>query len=153
MSAADSYSVADFEAIYRAHRDWVVGLAYRFCGDRDEALDVMQEAFLYLWKKLPLRVKATTLLYPVVKHLALDRRRRKRAESLPGELEGARGIPDDMRGLLAPLSEEHREIVMLRFAQGLDLAEIADALGIPLGTVKSRLHYALGELRKKLGDD
>ncbi len=153
MSADDSHTGADFEAIYRAHRDWAVGLAYRFCGDRDEALDVMQEAFAYLWKRLPLRVKATTLLYPVVKHLALDRRRRRRAQALPAEIEGARGIPDDMRDLLAPLSEDHREVVLLRFAQGLDLAEIAEVLGVPLGTVKSRLHYALAELRKKLGGD
>jgi len=48
---------------------------------------------------------------------------------------------------LKRLSEEHREVLLLRFMDGLDLAEIARAMDIPLGTVKSRLHNALGTLR------
>jgi RNA polymerase sigma-70 factor (ECF subfamily) len=50
--------------------------------------------------------------------------------------------------VLAALSEEHREVLLLRFVDGLNLGEIASALEIPLGTVKSRLHNALTTLRK-----
>jgi RNA polymerase sigma-70 factor, ECF subfamily len=50
--------------------------------------------------------------------------------------------------VLACLSDAHREAVMLRFVDGLSLAEIAEATGVPLGTVKSRLHHALRSLRE-----
>ena len=67
---------AAFEVLYRRHRDWVVSLAYRFTGNRDDALDVMQETFIYLLGKFPglaLTAKLTTFLYPVVKHIARSR--------------------------------------------------------------------------------
>ena len=53
----------------------------------------------------------------------------------------------ELMTVLAGLSEEQREVLLLRFADGLSLAEIAEAMKIPLGTVKSRLHNALGSLR------
>ncbi len=49
------------------------------------------------------------------------------------------------------LSVRHREVLLLRFVDGMQLNEIAEALEIPPGTVKSRLHFAVRELRKKLG--
>ena len=58
-----------FETLYRRHRDWVVALALRFGGDRDEALDVLQETFAYLVRRvsgLELQHRLTTFLYPVV---------------------------------------------------------------------------------------
>ena len=69
-----------FEALYHRYRDWVHRLAWRFTGNQQDALDVLQETFLYLLKKLPdLRLTAsmTTFLYPVVKHLSLNLRRRR----------------------------------------------------------------------------
>src|SRR5437764_797330 len=78
-----------FAALYFRYRDWVAGLAYRFCGNHDDALDVVQETFAYLLRKLPgLRLSAsmTSFLYPAVKHLALATRR-KRLRSVGGELE------------------------------------------------------------------
>ena len=68
-----------------------------------------------------------------------------RVEGTPAPVESS--SPDDLRQILKRLSEEHREVLLLRFVDGLDLAEIARAMDIPLGTVKSRLHNALETLR------
>jgi RNA polymerase sigma-70 factor, ECF subfamily len=53
IAAANAGEVGAFESLYRRHRDWVAGLACRFTGDRDAALDVMQETFVYLLGKFP----------------------------------------------------------------------------------------------------
>ena len=159
VAAANRGDRQAFEALYRRHRDWVVSLAYRFCGNRDDALDVLQETFLYVFKKLPrleLRSRFTTFLYPAVKHLALGRRRLARRQAPLPEGEdpaGTEHLPDDVRGLLIGVGALQREILMLRFADGLELNEIAGVLGVPLGTVKSRLHNALNMLRKKLREE
>jgi len=145
-----------FEALYRRYRDWVHRLAWRFTGNPQDALDVVQETFLYLLKKLPgLRLTAsmTTFLYPVVKHLSLNLRRRRGTGPDEGIL---LTIPDptgpqtpraEFAAALAGLSPEQREVVLLRFVDDLGLDEIAAALSIPTGTVKSRLHRALETLR------
>ena len=59
--------------------------------------------------------------------------------------------PDEIEAMLRGLPEGEREVVLLRFADGMDLREIAGALEIPLGTVKSRLHSALDRLRSRRG--
>ena len=81
IAACQSRDSEAFEVLYRRHRDWVVALAFRFSGHREDALDVLQDTFAYLLRKLPgleLHSRLQTLLYPVVKHLAIDRRRRAR---------------------------------------------------------------------------
>ncbi len=146
-----------FEALYRRYRDWVHRLAWRFTGNPQDALDVLQEAFLYLLQKLPgfhLTASMTTFLYPVVKHLSLNLRRRR----CPGADEEillalpAPAVPPTPRAELAAglaaLSEEQREVVLLRFVDDMSLDEIAAALDVPTGTVKSRLHRALEALRR-----
>jgi RNA polymerase sigma-70 factor (ECF subfamily) len=144
-----------FEALYRRHRDWVVSLAFRFCGNREDALDVLQETFLYVFRKLPrleLTSRFTTFLYPAVKHLALGRKRAlRRLAPLPEEEPaGTAHLAPDVRELIAGATPLQQEVLLLRFADGLDLAEIAEALRVPLGTVKSRLHNAIEALRKKV---
>jgi len=144
---------AGLAAAYREHRDWVVALAYRMTGDRDDALDVLQDVFLWLFGRVPVELTGTlrSFLYPAIKHRCIDRaRRRRKVVPLRGDLELAwdGGLEDgDFRRLLARLPEEQREVVTLRFALDFQLDEIAAALAIPLGTVKSRLHYALVALR------
>ena len=141
----------DFESLYRRYRDWVAGLAMRFCRNHDDAMDVLQETFLYLHKKLPelkLRAQMKTFLYPAVKHLSL-RRREKRLASLDFEPTARPASDDDIEGMIGDLPNEQREVVLMRFADGLALQEIADALEVPLGTVKSRLHTALNVLRER----
>lgn len=142
-----------FEALFGRHRAWVVALAWRFTRDREEAEDVLQETFAYLHRKIPaleLTSGFKTFLYPVVKHLALARAEKRRRERPLAALPDIReaGTPGErLEDLLGGLSEVQQEVVLLRFADGLELQEIADALQVPLGTVKSRLHSALEILR------
>jgi RNA polymerase sigma-70 factor, ECF subfamily len=159
IAAINGGDLAAFEALYRRHRDWVVRLAFRFTGDRDLALDVLQETFLYLLKKFPgftLTARMQTFMYPAVRNLSIAARRKaQRLQSdesdlagLEAPLGGGCGEPaDELGAVLGLLSARHREVLLLRFVDGLDLAEIAGALAIPLGTVKSRLHHALATLR------
>jgi RNA polymerase sigma-70 factor (ECF subfamily) len=161
VAAANAGDASAFEGIYFRYRDWVVNLAHRFCGDRDLALDVLQEVFIYLLKKFPgfeLRCEMRSFLYPVVKHVALNARAKagrymagEEGETLFEALEAPRlevTGEEELRAALARLPEQQRETVVLRFMEGMDLAEIATALEVPLGTVKSRLHHALEALRK-----
>ena len=152
-----------FDALYFRHRDWVTALAFRFTGDHALALDVLQETFLYFARKFPgftLTSQLRTFLYPAVRNLALTARRKaERLQSdgteldalespAPAPVEDAQAARDRLAAALAGLSDEHREVLLLRFVEGLSLGEIADAMGIPLGTVKSRLHHALNLLRR-----
>jgi RNA polymerase sigma-70 factor (ECF subfamily) len=64
----------DFDALYHRYRDWVAALAMRFTRNHDDAMDVVQETFTYLFRKLPelkLRAQMKSFLYPAVKHVAL----------------------------------------------------------------------------------
>ena len=150
-----------FEALYRRHRDWVVNLAHRFTGDRDLALDVMQEAFLYLLRKFPgfrLTANLKTFLYPAVRNLSIAARRKsERYQATAAELaiiestpaaDQARSDGHELAAVLGSLSDEQREVLRLRFVDELSLNEIAGAMNIPLGTVKSRLHHGLETLRR-----
>jgi RNA polymerase sigma-70 factor (ECF subfamily) len=163
---ANSGDESGFERLYLRHRDWVVRLAWSFARNREDALDVMQDAFAYLFGKFPgfkLRAKMTTFLFPVVRNLALERAR-KRGRTVPmvsagGSEPEAPPLPDHVGATerqarvadaLLELNEGEREVVRLRFTDAMKLGEIASALGVPLGTVKSRLHSALARLRKTL---
>jgi RNA polymerase sigma-70 factor (ECF subfamily) len=151
-----------FESLYRRYRDWVVALAYRYTGDRDEALDVLQETFVYLFGKFPgftLTAQLTTLLFPVVRNLCIDRLRKRRpsididelADMLPAPQLGSSHA--DLYRMLRTLPVAQRDVLVLRFVDDLSLQQIAEALGVPVGTVKSRLHNALEAMRKKAGDE
>jgi RNA polymerase sigma-70 factor (ECF subfamily) len=163
VAAANRGDAAAMEALYERHRDWVYSLARRVTGNRDDAADVLQEVFAYVFSKFPgfeLTCRMRTFLYPAVRNTAVrirDRRRRTRDIEEAAE-PAARANRDPCAGeggavadLVIRLPEEQREIVLLRFAEDLALEEIAATLEIPLGTVKSRLHRALSELRRKLG--
>ncbi len=157
VSSINAGSEEAFEVLYFRYRDQVYRWAWRITGDRDDALDVVQETFAYLLNKVPhlkLTARMTTFLYPVVKHNAIrvrQRRRREQAMESPpesGALDAALGGHDDLRDVLRKLPSETREVLLLRFVDDMTLAEIADAQGIPLGTVKSRLHHAITLLRE-----
>ncbi|MFH1719777.1 MAG: sigma-70 family RNA polymerase sigma factor, partial [Planctomycetota bacterium] len=157
-----------FEALYRRYRDWVYRLAWRFTGNREDALDVLQETFAYLLGKFPgfeLTAAMTTFLYPVVRHLSVAARNKtcrftSDAEVLSSGLlteseltapaseepGGARSRAE-LAAVLAVLPDDQREVVLMRFVDSMSLHEIAVALDIPLGTVKSRLHNAMNMLR------
>ncbi len=151
-----------FEPLYLRHRDFAYRIACRFAPDRDEALDVLQEAFAYFLSRFPgftLRSRLTTFLYPVVKNIALAKRRKQRRMRL-GDVPDRPdhpAVPRPTDGELGPLAEAvaslpdgQREVLLMRVVDGMSLAEVSAALDIPAGTVKSRLHNALQTLR---GDD
>jgi RNA polymerase sigma-70 factor (ECF subfamily) len=170
ISAINAGDGSAFEVLYYRYRQWVARLAFRFTCDEAAAQDVVQETFLYVLRKFPgLRLTAAfkTFLYPAVRNLSIAARTKAARYQGSGhdtKAEDERGTDDalladipgpgpgptasgELEELLGPLSEEQREVVMLRFVDGLDLKEIATAMNIPVGTVKSRLHHALATLR------
>ena len=158
-------AVQAFETLYRRHRDYVTRVALRFGADREAAVDVLQETFLYLLKKFPpageglvLTARLRSLLYPVAKNLTLSSlRQRARLDDAeefdpdrlpaPAAADPAHRDPTLLSAAVACLSPERREVLLLRFVDDMSLQDIADTLSIPLGTVKSRLHLAVKELR------
>ena len=158
VAAINAGDAGAFDALYYRYRDWVASLARRFTGDADDALDVLQETFVYVARKVPhlaLTAKMTTFLYPVVRNLSLTHRRKPALaseESLAALEAPLQSEPSadqaDLATALARLPEGQRETLLLRFVDGFSLAEIAQALDVPLGTVKSRLHNSLTALRK-----
>jgi RNA polymerase sigma-70 factor (ECF subfamily) len=160
IATINAGDAAAFEVLYFRYRDWIVSLACRLTGSEDLALDVMQETFLYLLRKFPgfrLTANLKTFLYPAIKNLSIAARRKAgRYQSTEAEQQfleqtpAASAVPHQATNLaaaLANLSEDHREVLLLRHVDGLTLAEIAEAVNIPLGTVKSRMHNALESLR------
>jgi RNA polymerase sigma-70 factor (ECF subfamily) len=146
------------------------GLALRMLGDRESAEEVVQEAFLALWRHAARfdvqRGTVRTWLLSIVHRRAIDRLRgRAPVGELPAEL-GADPAPESDVGAqvlrrlereqileaLAQLPAEQREAVELAYFAGLTHVQIAAALGVPLGTVKSRLRLALGRLRALLDE-
>jgi RNA polymerase sigma-70 factor (ECF subfamily) len=146
-----------FQALYDRYRDWVFNLALRVTRDHALAGDVMQETFLYLLRKFPrftLTAQLKTFLYPVVRHtaLAMQRSAKRAAGEGPAQDSAPKASSDEARlaalgDALNQLEPGQREVLILRFVDELSLQEIALAMEIPLGTVKSRLHHALKLLR------
>lgn len=165
IDAVNQGDAQAFEALYHRHRDYTLRLAMRFTGERNLALDAVQDSFIYFYKKFPgftLTAKLTTFLYPVVKHNALTlKKKAQRAqgdtseEALKAQPTPASGSDpaqadstDDLHTLLSSLPEAQREVLVMRFVDGLSVEEIAQALNIPIGTVKTRTHHAIKKLRE-----
>ena len=158
--AGDRRAFAD---LVRRHQDRVFGFLLRMLGSRDEALDLVQDAFLKAWNALPdwrPEARFSTWLFQIARNSALDvLRRRQRVEFIPLESAAAgeeqadrapspeRQFADRQRiGLLqsalAALPADQREILLLRELEDMSYAELALTLGINEGTVKSRLARA-----------
>jgi len=137
-----------FERLYYRYRDWVYRLAWRITGNRADALDVMQETFIYLLGKFPgfeLTSSVTTFLYPAVRHISITisskKNRIKSEEDMPNEpqqpaSQEAELSRSELSAVLAILPDEQREVLLMRFVDDMSLQEIAAALNIPIGTVK-----------------
>ena len=149
-----------FEVLYYRYRDWVYNLAWRFTGNRDDALDVLQETFTYLLNKFPdfkLTAAMTTFFYPVVKHISLNIKKKNLKfssendisdEIIESNANSQDFIPNDLAEVLAILPDELKEILLMKYIDEMSQEEISQALDMPLGTVKSRLHRALQILRE-----
>jgi RNA polymerase sigma-70 factor (ECF subfamily) len=165
-----------FEPLVEKYKRKVFRLAYQVLRDQEEALDVAQEAFVKAFRALPAFKGDSafyTWLFRITMNVALDRKRQRasRAKSLgtddvpPEEWERTATStdpnPEDVatsverreriRKGLDSLSEHHRTIIILSDIEGLQYREIAEVLGIPMGTVMSRLHHARKRLRDVLG--
>lgn len=154
IAAVNHGDTAAFDALYYRYRDWVAHMAFRFTGDRHLALDVLQETFLYFSRKFPgfrLTARLTTFLYPAVRNFSIAARRKKERyvpiDTTDEAIVETRQM-DETAHLVAALPEEQGEVLLLRFVDGMSMEEIAQAMRIPLGTVKSRLHYAIKALRE-----
>jgi RNA polymerase sigma-70 factor, ECF subfamily len=157
MNAGDESAFAE---VYHRHREWAYRMACRITGCQHMAQDVLQETFRYFLGKFPgfeLRCELRTFLYPAIRNLSL--RALKSAQRFVGGETGESAIGQlaapaedasgngDLHHIIAKLSTDHREILLLRFVDGMTLPEISTLTGIPLGTAKSRLHHALAALR------
>jgi len=134
--------------------------------DYDSAADAVQEALVRCWRDLPrLREpdRFDAWLHRVLLHAITDeargRRRRARARlallSIPADADGSSALADrdQIARVFGRLSLEHRTVVVLHHYLGMTADEAAAAIGIPVGTVKSRLHYAVEALRAALDAD
>ena len=161
----------------RTHHERTFRLAYAITYNEADARDVCQEAWLTVWKQLATfrgESRFTTWLHPIVTRRALDHLRKRRrwfdrflpidsgeenAVSAPEpssddnareQMEGGENVAR-VRAALASLPPKHRAVLALRELEGQSYEEIAQAVGIPVGTVMSRLHHARRLLAEKLG--
>ena len=157
-----------FGALVEQYRDNVYRLAYRMCGNAYDADEAAQEAFVAAWRALPNfrgDAKFSTWLYRLTTNAAIDVMRREKRHQTVGDGEMV-DLADDadspqetverteqqeaVQKALATLSEEYREVLLLRYMEELDYAEIAEVLQLPSGTVKSRINRAKAALKTAL---
>ncbi|MET9962896.1 sigma-70 family RNA polymerase sigma factor [Streptomyces sp. NPDC006326] len=150
-------------SVYEEHGHALLAYATRLTGDRAAAEDVVQETLIRAWRHSEVLVNGKGSvrgwLLTVARNIITDRYRAKAAR--PAEVSGTAAAPpveadhadavvDTMTvmGALDRLSPEHRDVLKELYYRQLSVAEAADSLGIPAGTVKSRSHYALKALRE-----
>lgn len=159
------HSRAEFETLYREHHRRVYAIALRFTRDPDRAEEIVQDAFVRVWRSLPSfngNSRLSTWLHSVAVNAALDgvRARARREARLDREVdldryaaEVERAMPGadlDLERAVAALPDGAREIVILHYIEGYACAEIAERLGIAEGTVKSQLHRARRLLKETM---
>lgn len=157
-----------FGALVEQYRDNVYRLAYRMCGNEYDADEAAQEAFVAAWRALPNfrgDAKFSTWLYRLTTNAAIDVMRREKRHQTAGdgemmEVADNTDSPQEtverteqqetVQKALATLSDEYREVLLLRYMEELDYAEIAEVLKLPSGTVKSRINRAKAALKTAL---
>ena len=153
--------------LYSHYAKALHGYVDQFCPDRASADDIVQETFIRAWRHLP-QLSADDRpirpwLFRVARNLLIDADRAARArpvtvEEQPDEEAGTDPGLDQVldrelvSAALQQLSPAHQAVLVQTFYQGGTLATVANELGIPHGTARSRLHYALHALRQQLGD-
>lgn len=157
-----------FAAAYREHRDRLVAIAHRRLGDREHAEDAVQETFVRAWRACesfrssddgpPLAAWLSVIL----RNVLVDMVRARAARPQPAWDADPADTPDtaspidsavlrmDLIEALNSVSEEHRGIVLRTVVHDRSYADVAAELGVPIGTVKSRVFYALRGMRGAL---
>lgn len=152
-----------FRILVEKYKDLLLGTAYLMLKDRQSADEVVQETVIKMWENLPSLRNSSSLKPWLMRILVNEANRQFRKKSIPTvSLEYVSEIPDDdydidelliqeenhqmLREALSSLSPEQREVIVLRYFSDLTVPEIAAAISIPEGTVKSRLSRALDKL-------
>ena len=150
-----------FETLYRRYARSVFGLALRRLGDRGRAEDAVQETFVSIWRAAktyrPERGPGAPWLYAVARNAIVDRSRARNEPAIEApDAASAESGPDEhaeqswtqwrVHRALEELPEREREVISLAYWRGLSQSEVADTLGIPLGTVKTRTRSGLQRL-------
>ncbi|MBS4201645.1 RNA polymerase sigma factor SigW [Bacillus sp. FJAT-49732] len=167
-----------FGEIVELFKDKVFQLCYRMLGNRHEAEDIAQEAFVRAYVNIHSfnqGRKFSTWLYRIATNLCIDRIRKKKPDYfLDAELAGTEGLtmysqiaaegksPDSevetmelqeiVQQEILRLPDKYRVVIVLRYIDDLSLNEISEVLEMPLGTVKTRIHRAREALRKQLNN-
>jgi RNA polymerase sigma-70 factor, ECF subfamily len=156
---------AAIRQLYSSHARALHGYVERFCPDRTSADDIVQETFIRAWRHLPQLTADERPIRPwlfrVARNLLIDANRAAQARPLtvPGpSAEDAWTQPgldqvldrELVSTALQHLSPAHQSVLVERFYRGATLVMVARQLGIPHGTARSRLHYALLALRQQL---
>ncbi|MBV9796037.1 MAG: sigma-70 family RNA polymerase sigma factor [Actinobacteria bacterium] len=158
---------AALRELYARHAQALHGYVDRFSPGLASTDDIVQETFIRAWRHLPQLATDERLVRPwlfrVARNLLIDADRR--ARSRPVTIAAGAGLDlsqDDVSGqiidrqllaaALAELSPAHRVVLVETFYRGGTMAAVARRLGIPAGTARSRLHYALDALRQQLPD-
>lgn len=173
--------VRAFEVLLQRHRKPVYNFLLRSVGEPAQAEDLLQETFLRIIKgsaTYEQQAKFTTWLYTIARNLCVDasrRRKHRRAQSLDAPLDREEGgatlldvtvdrkavvdravigkqLGERIEQAVGALVEEQREVFVMREVLNLPFKEIADIVGCPENTVKSRMRYALEKLREALDE-
>lgn len=157
-------------AVYDRYGRLVYTVALRITGDRQTAEEVVQDVFQNVWQAAgtfqPGMAAFSSWLLGITRHRAIDATRSKRERSrsreqeltfdmpvttsAPDDVVGMRLLRDDIRTALDELPNNQRQAIELAYYGGLTRAEIAERLGEPIGTIKTRLRLGLGKLRDLL---
>lgn len=158
-----------FHDLFEAHKDRVYTIAFHYSGDESMARDVTQQVFLKLFTSISQfreDSQFTTWLYRIVANTCADEHRKRRrfvpfspeieVRNMTGkgsqeEAYHRREVADSVRGAIAELTPKLRLPILLKYVEGLSYDEIAEALGLSIGTVSSRLNRGHKMLARKLG--
>jgi RNA polymerase sigma-70 factor (ECF subfamily) len=157
-----------FDAVMRVHQDRVFSVCFRILGDREKALDATQDTFLTVFRKAGQfqgRSAVGTWIYRIAVNTCYDqlrRTRRRPSESFPDHVDlsdpsaeeaiESAAVRPEIELALAQLPADFRNAVILSDLEGLPLPEIAEILGVPVGTVKSRVFRGRRLLANHLGN-
>lgn len=165
-----------YAEVVEIYKDKVFQICYRMLGNRHEAEDIAQEAFLRAYVNIAsfnIDLKFSTWLYRIATNLCIDRIRKKKPDYyLDAEVAGTDGLnmysqiasdtrlpEDDVESLelqetiqreISKLPEKYRSVIVLKYIEELSLNEISETLNLPLGTVKTRIHRGREALRNQL---
>jgi RNA polymerase sigma-70 factor (ECF subfamily) len=162
--------VEAFKALFQSYAPRVKSYMLRQGADPATAEELAQETLLAVWRKAALysdeKGSATTWIFTIARNLRIDRLRKEVAwqplpedndeqpslDPLPDAEVSERERGERVRAMLAELPEDQSAVVQLAFVEGLSHSEIATRLGLPLGTVKSRMRLAYQKIRDALED-